>query len=352
VVDEATATPVYLKAVKGAEPLTPGEQKLLEDYLFGAIAAAAGAQQLVVQIHTGNGDGPFFNNGNANPALLENALNSRPLRKTSFVLLHGGWPYHALAQAMMDKPNTWVDFSAQTFYLGTHQLAEVLREWLSWHPEKVLFGTDAYSDVDSPLSDWEEKEVLLAGKSRRALAIALTAMMQNNEITRERALEIARLVLRENAMKLYGLAPNVAAGAPARSESAARADSPAARRRRVPRVVSWAFGLPVFSSIMALGTGARAAAAPAARWCSTTRRSSTSWCSSSCSRHFSSGSCTCAAGRWRKSGLAISWRGTGWVAAAGRDLRAAPWGRRHWRTCSCRWRCRRRGGCIPPPIRR
>jgi hypothetical protein len=215
VVDEATATPVYLKALKGAEPLSPGEHKLLEDYLFGAISAAAGAQQLVVQIHTGNGDGPFFNNGNANPALLENALNSRPLRRTSFVLLHGGWPYHALAQAMMDKPNTWVDFSAQTFYLGTHQLAEVLREWLSWHPEKVLFGTDAYSDVDSPLSDWEEKEVLLAGKSRRALAIALTAMMQNNEITRERELEISRLVLRENAMKLYGLAPNVGAVAAA-----------------------------------------------------------------------------------------------------------------------------------------
>ena len=34
VVDEATATPVYLKAVKGAEPLTDPEQKLLEDYLF------------------------------------------------------------------------------------------------------------------------------------------------------------------------------------------------------------------------------------------------------------------------------------------------------------------------------
>ena len=215
VVDEATATPVYLKALKGAEPLTPAEHKLLEDYLFGAIAAAAGAQQLVVQVHTGNGDGPYFNNGNANPVLLENAINSRPLRRTSFVLLHGGWPYHALAQAMMDKPNTYVDFSAQTFYLGTHQLAEVLREWLSWHPEKVLFGTDAYSDVDSPLSDWEEKEVLLTGKSRRALAIALTAMVQNNEITRERALEIARLVLRENAMKLYGLAPNLAAPAPA-----------------------------------------------------------------------------------------------------------------------------------------
>jgi hypothetical protein len=205
VVEEAAATPVYARAVKG-EALSEVEQKLLEDYLFSAIAIAAGAQQLVVHIHTGIGDGPYFNNAHANPALLEEALNSHALRKTSFVLLHGGWPYHEVAQAMIDKPNTWADFSAQTFYLGTHQLAEVLRDWLSWHPEKVLFGTDAYSDADSPLTDWEEKEFLMTAKARRALAIALTAMLQNGEITRERALEIARQVLRDNAMKLYGLA--------------------------------------------------------------------------------------------------------------------------------------------------
>jgi len=41
--------------------------------------------------------------------------------------------------------------------------------------------------------------------ARRALALALTGMMNDGEITRERALEIARMVLRENAMKLYGL---------------------------------------------------------------------------------------------------------------------------------------------------
>jgi hypothetical protein len=206
VVEEATASPVYQKAVANPASLTAAEQKLLEDYLFGAIAAAAGAQQLVVHLHTGKGDGPYFNNNHANPALLEKALNSRALRKTDFVLLHGGWPYHAVTQAMLDKPNTYADFSAQTYYLLTHQLAAVLRDWLSWHPEKVLFGSDAYSDVDSPLNDWEEKEFLMAGKARRALAIALTAMLQNGEITRERAVEMARLVLRDNAMRLYGLA--------------------------------------------------------------------------------------------------------------------------------------------------
>src|SRR3954469_22570498 len=115
VVEESAAAPVYLKASKAPGSLSPAEQKLLEDYLFGAIAAAAGAQQLAVHIHTGNGDGPWFNNGRANPALLENAINSKALRKTSFVLLHGGWPWYQVAQAMSDKPNTWLDFSAQTF---------------------------------------------------------------------------------------------------------------------------------------------------------------------------------------------------------------------------------------------
>ena len=71
---------------------------------------------------------------------------------------------------------------------------------------RVLFGSDACSDTDSALTDWEEKEFLMTGKARRALAIALTAMLQNGEITRERALEIARQVMRDNAMRLYGLA--------------------------------------------------------------------------------------------------------------------------------------------------
>ena len=47
---------------------------------------------------------------------------------------------------------------------------------------------------------------IVANKTgREALGIALTGMMHNGEITRERALELAQMVLRENARKLYGL---------------------------------------------------------------------------------------------------------------------------------------------------
>jgi hypothetical protein len=41
--------------------------------------------------------------------------------------------------------------------------------------------------------------------ARQALALALTGMMNDGEITRERALELARMVLHDNAAKLYKL---------------------------------------------------------------------------------------------------------------------------------------------------
>ena len=198
------AASLYSRGVSG-QSLEPRHLKALEDYLFREIAARAGAHGLVVQIHTGNGDGPYFNNRRADPSMLESALNAKPLRNTKFVLLHGGWPFHLTTQAMLDKPNTYADFSAQTFYLTPHALAGVLRGWLAWHPEKVLFGSDAYSDENSPLSDYEEKTWVSMDKARRALAIALTDMMRDGEITRARAGEIAHLVLRDNAAALYHL---------------------------------------------------------------------------------------------------------------------------------------------------
>ena len=44
-----------------------------------------------------------------------------------------------------------------------------------------------------------------ATTARRALAIALTGMLRDGEIDRERAEMLARMVLRENAIAAYGL---------------------------------------------------------------------------------------------------------------------------------------------------
>jgi hypothetical protein len=67
-----------------------------------------------------------------------------------------------------------------------------LRGWLAWHPERVLFGSDAYSDANTPLSDYEEKQVLMTEKSRRALAIALTAMVVTNARECARTLRLGK----------------------------------------------------------------------------------------------------------------------------------------------------------------
>ena len=82
-------------------------------------------------------------------------------------------------------------------------LGGIIREWLEYVPEKVLFGTDAY-----PYSNeigWEESAWMAARTGREALAIALTGMVQDGEISRQRASELARMVLRGNAEKLYRL---------------------------------------------------------------------------------------------------------------------------------------------------
>ena len=80
----------------------------------------------------------------ANPLLIEPLLNDPSLRKTNFVMIHGGWPYTREITPLLTKPNAYVDFSEQTAFNAPHDIAEVLRGWLAYNPEKVLFATDAY----------------------------------------------------------------------------------------------------------------------------------------------------------------------------------------------------------------
>jgi len=197
-VDRATAEPIY----RAASP-SDADYKRLQDFLFRYIAAECGRLGMAVHLHTQAGAGGYFDIGGANPLRLETVLNDPALRQTRFVMLHGGWPFTREIMALLQKPNAWLDFSNQDLVLSPATLAATIREWLEFVPEKVLFGTDAY-----PYSDqlgWEESGWIAARSGRQALAIALTGMMRDGEITRERALELARMVLRDNARHLYGL---------------------------------------------------------------------------------------------------------------------------------------------------
>ena len=199
-VSRVEAASVYEQLLQEKE-VSISEQRKLEDYLFRYITQEAGRLDLKVHIYSGIGRATHFNISGSNPMLLESVFNDPDQRNTEFVIIHGGWPFDKQAGAMLIKPNVYIDFSGQAWFRSTHALSKTIRAWLEWYPEKVLFGTKALGV--SPLLDWEERAWLSTKTARNALAIALTEMMNDGQISRNRAVELAEMVLRTNAIRLY-----------------------------------------------------------------------------------------------------------------------------------------------------
>ncbi len=203
--DDASAADARRIYAKYADRGVPGraEYKTLQDYLFRYIAREAGRLHMAVHIHSLEGGGSFYRIAGSNPLLLEPAFNDSTLRGTNFVIVHGGGIYAKEAGAMLSKGNVYLDMSAQALLYDPAMLGTTLHEWLTQYPEKVLFGTDAFTI--GPDAGWEVAAWLGTNTARDALTIALTGMLRNGEITRGRAEELATMVLRTNAGDLYGL---------------------------------------------------------------------------------------------------------------------------------------------------
>jgi hypothetical protein len=201
-VSAATASKIYSKYAAAGEP-SHADYKALQDFLFRYIAREAGRLRMAVHLHSFNGPGNFFRAAGADPLLLESAFNDPTLRQTNFVIVHGGGIYASHAGAMLWKPNVCLDISAMTLLYTPPKLAEVLRDWLTQYPEKVLFGSDAAAF--GPDKGWELAAWIATKNGRAALALALTDMIRDGEVSRARAEEIATMVMRTNAGTLYKL---------------------------------------------------------------------------------------------------------------------------------------------------
>jgi hypothetical protein len=214
--DPGLARLVYSRFATGG---TPGraEYKALQDHLFRVVAREAGRLGLAVHIHDTEVAGSFYAAKGSDPFLLESAFNDSTLRATKFVIIHGGWPLVTHTLPLLAKGNVYADISMAGMIAEPRQLANALRLWLNEYPDRVLFGTDAFAG--GPDQRWEAGALLAANSARRALGLALTGMMRDGVITRERAAQLARMVMRENALALYGLgaAGGATTGASARS---------------------------------------------------------------------------------------------------------------------------------------
>ena len=196
------AREVYAKNINGSEP-SHEKYKLLQDFIFYYIAGEAGRLGMAIHIHSFPGAGDYFIANDCDPFLLEPAFNDSTLRNTKFVLIHGGGIFYQHTSAMLWKPNVFADISLLTRLWSPHQIAIVLRDWLSQFPEKVLFGTDAFNN--GPGLGWELNAWIASNTAREALTTALSGMVKDHEISLDRAKEIAMMVMRTNADKLYNL---------------------------------------------------------------------------------------------------------------------------------------------------
>ncbi len=184
ITDEAAARTVYAKYVAGGEP-SHAEYKNLEDFLFRYIAREAARLGMAVHLHAFEGFGGSYKASGSDPLLLESAFADPTLLQTNFVIIHGGGMFAAHTNALLARSNVYADFSLMSQVYSAEMLADILRAWLTQYPEKVLFGTDAFAN--GPDAGWELSAWLATSTARRALAIALTAMITDGEITQAHA---------------------------------------------------------------------------------------------------------------------------------------------------------------------
>jgi hypothetical protein len=172
-----------------------------QDYIFRYLIGEAGRLHLPVHIHTAVGIGDFFSLSEDNVLQLENILRDPRYEQTTFVLLHGGYPFQDQAIWLAARRNVYLDTSLMELYLYPAEFKNVLHRWLLLFPEKVLFGSDAFPFNDAVGA--EESYWLAVRSVRIALAAALAEMIVSHEVSEEKALELAHAYLHDTAAHLY-----------------------------------------------------------------------------------------------------------------------------------------------------
>jgi hypothetical protein len=196
-----TAEAVYAKYRSGGSP-SESEYKAFQDYLFRYLISEAGRLHLPVQIHSAVGIGDYYSVSEGTALKLENVLRDPRYSNTTFVLLHGGYPFQEQAIWLTARRNVYLDSSLMEIYLYPADLKNVLRHWLLLFPDKVVFGSDAFPFSDAVGA--EESYWIAVRSARVALAAALAEMIMNHEITEQQAMTFAHGYLHDNAAKLYG----------------------------------------------------------------------------------------------------------------------------------------------------
>jgi hypothetical protein len=195
------AAVIYSKYRAGGVPSNE-DYRTFQDYIFRVLIDQAGKLNLPVHFHSAVGIGDYFSLRNGNPLNLENVLRDPRYAKTKFVLIHGGYPYTVEMIWLTAAKNVYTDSSLVGYYVYPSELKNILKQWISLYPERMMFGSDAFPFNDAVGA--EETFWLAAHSARTAIAAALAELVAEGAFTEEKALELARMYLHDNAARLYG----------------------------------------------------------------------------------------------------------------------------------------------------
>jgi hypothetical protein len=194
------AEAIYSKYVKGGVP-SAEEYKTFQDYIFRFLVQEGGRLQLPVHIHSAVGIGDYFSLTESGIMNLENVLRDPRYTNTTFVMIHGGFPFEREAIWLSARKNVYMESSYQELAMYPSEFKKSLKQWMETFPDKITFGTDCfpYNEVLGA----EESYWLGVQSGRMALAAALAEMVSENEISEAKALEMARAYLHDTAVSLY-----------------------------------------------------------------------------------------------------------------------------------------------------
>jgi hypothetical protein len=195
------AEEIYGKYHAGGVP-SEEEYRTFQDYIFRVLIDQAGKLKLPVHFHSAVGIGDYFSLRNGNPLNLENVLRDPRYKNVKFVLIHGGYPYTLDMIWLTAAKNVYTDSSLMGYYVYPSELKNILKQWISLYPERIMFGSDAFPFNDAVGA--EETFWLAIRSARMAVAAALAELVAEGAFTEEKALELAHMYLHDNAARLYG----------------------------------------------------------------------------------------------------------------------------------------------------
>jgi predicted TIM-barrel fold metal-dependent hydrolase len=194
------AEDVYERFSSGGVP-NELEYRTFQDYIFRYLVREGGRLHLPVHIHTAVGIGDYFSLTQGNILHLENIVRDPRYSGTTFVMIHGGYPYEREAIWLAAAKNVYLDSSLMEIAMYPSEFKHAIKQWLETFPDKITFGSDSFPYNETLGS--EESYWLGVQSARSALAAALAEMVSEGEVSEAQAIQLAHGYLHDNAVSLY-----------------------------------------------------------------------------------------------------------------------------------------------------